>query len=138
MVNPLLRVVFFVTLAVCRLALKQHGYPSLRGGKTRTVVAALSIVQPRRWYAPVPPMDHDPLGRAGVAENADAEPVEHAGVDTCEQEGTLPAADTAPILAKGTVGVVLSGETESAAAAMHDALGPKAHEKAGRRPEALP
>lgn len=29
-------------------------------------------------YAPALPMDHDPLGFAGVAENADAEPVEHA------------------------------------------------------------
>lgn len=101
-------------------------------------MAALSIAQPRRWYAPVPPMDHDPLGRPSVAENADAEPVEHAGVDTCEREGTLPAADTAPILAKGTVGVVLSGETECAAAAMHDASEPRAHDEAGRRPGALP
>ena len=83
-------------------------------------------------------MDHDPLRRAGVAENADAEPVEHAGVDTCKQEETPPAVDIVPILAKGTVGVVLSGKTESAAAVMHDALGPKAHDEAGRRPEALP
>jgi len=105
---------------------------------TRTVVAAFSFVQPRRWYAPVPPMDHGPLGHAGVTENADAEPVEHTGVDTCEREGTLPAADTTPILAKGTVGVVLSSETECAAAAMHDALGPRAHDEEGRRPEALP
>lgn len=82
-------------------------------------------------------MDHDPLGCAGVAENANTEPVKHAGVDTCEREGTLPAADTTPILAKRTVGVMLSGETESATAAMHNTLGPKAHKKAGHRPEVL-
>ena len=101
-------------------------------------MAALSIVQLRQWYAPVPPLDHDPLRHAGMAENANAEPVEHVGVDTCKQEETPPAVDIAPILAKGTVSVVLSGETESAAAAMHDTLGPKAHDKAGRRPEVLP
>ena len=48
----------------------------------------------------------------------------------------MPAADTAPILAK--VGVGLTGETESAAATMHDALEPRARDGAGRRPEALP
>ena len=47
-------------------------------------MAALSIIQPRRWYVPVPPMDHDPLGRASVAENTDVEPVKHMGIDTCE------------------------------------------------------
>lgn len=30
-------------------------------------------------YAPVFPMDHDPLGLASRAENADVEPVEHTG-----------------------------------------------------------
>ena len=89
-------------------------------------------------YAPVFLMDHDPLGFAGVAENADAEPVEHAGVDACEREGTLPAADAVPILAKGTVGVVLSGETESVTSAMDDELGSRAHDEAGRRPGAPP
>ena len=54
-------------------------------------------------YAPVLPMDHGPLGPAGIAENIDAEPVEHVGVDAYEQEVDLSATDTRPILAKGTV-----------------------------------
>jgi len=48
----------------------------------------------------------------------------------------MPAADTALILAK--VGIRLTGKTESATAIMHDALEPRAHDKAGCRPEALP
>jgi len=48
----------------------------------------------------------------------------------------MPAADTAPILAK--VGVGLTGKTESATATMHDALEPRARDGAGRQPEALP
>jgi len=48
----------------------------------------------------------------------------------------MPAMDTAPILAKLSVG--LTGKTEGAAAAMHDTLEPRARDGAGHRPEALP
>ena len=63
-------------------------------------------------YAPVL-MDHDPLGLSGVAENADAEPVEYAGVDTCDDANEREPRHSSP--GQGTVGVVLGGETESAA-----------------------
>lgn len=67
-------------------------------------------------YAPVLPMDHDDRVRnAGMAEKIDRERIESAGVNAHGQEG-VPAADT--ILAKGAVGIELTGETESGAPAI--------------------
>jgi len=53
-------------------------------------------------------MDLGRVGLAGMAENVDAEPVKRAGVNAHEQEGVTAA----PILAKGTVSIELTGETE--------------------------
>jgi len=51
-------------------------------------------------YASVLPMDHDPPELACVAENADAEPVEHRRVDTREREGGVQPPGTSASLSR--------------------------------------
>ena len=63
------------------------------------------------------PEDVDPVGRAGVAENADAGEVELSGVDVHERGGALPVAGAALALAEEAAGIEPAGKAERATAA---------------------